>query len=487
MDSQQSPEPVFSQEIDTNIAVFQEYIDDNADIMIRHFSIQGHQKAAVLYLNGLADSKEVDRTVLQRMMAISEPVSHDNIRDHVNVTSLEAAQSKKAAVRALFKGVTLLFVDGITDVFLVHLDKRIERSVEEPMTEMVVRGPRIGFLESLKANTTILRQRANDPRLVVEESTVGVRNQKKVAIVYYKELANPSIVKEAQARLDKIDIDDVSDAGMLEQFVEDDWRSPFPQIQNTERPDRVIAGLLDGRVAYLLDGSPYALIVPSTFHDFLKTPDDYFSRWLPGSLLRVLRYVAVLFTLFLPALYISLVSFHTGLLPTGLAISIAISREEVPFPAFVEALIMEVTIELLREAGLRLPRPIGQTIGLVGGVIIGQAAVEAKIVSPIMIIIVAITAIASFTVPKYEIGVSFRILRFIAMIAASVLGIYGVFLFIVCMVIHLMKLNSFGVHYYTPVVPMTKSEWKDLLIRLPIQFQKNRSRIFRPLDDRRQR
>ncbi|TDQ36551.1 spore germination protein [Aureibacillus halotolerans] len=475
-----------SKELAQNSSYFKPYLKSNGDVISRRFYIQ-QSEVEMVYLQGLSDSEQVNKDVLKTLMAFQEEITEENIINRLNVTGLTTAASVDDAIHALFNGTTVLYIDGVPTMFLIHLIKQKSRSMEEPITEMVVRGPRVGFLESLQDNTTILRQRANDPRLVIEEMEVGTRNRKKIAIVYYQEIANPKIVERAKKRVEHIDIDDMADTGLLEQFVEDTWKSPFPQIQNTERPDRVIAALLDGKVSYLLDGSPFALIVPSTFHDFLKSPEDYYDRWLPGTLLRLLRYLSILLTIFLPALYIAFVSFHSGLLPSSLAFSIASARTDVPFPAFIEAMIMEVTIELLREAGLRLPRPIGQTLGLVGGVIIGQAAVEAKIVSPIMIIIVAITAIASFTIPKYELGVTFRMLRFMAMIMASIFGIFGIFLFIVMVSVHLMKLTSFGVHYFTPLNPTNQYTWRDVLIRMPFRSLKFRNNIVRPLDKKRQK
>ena len=219
--------------------------------------------------------------------------------------------------------------------------------------------------------------------------------KKELVVAFIKDLASTELVEEIKSRIQKIDIDSVLESGYIEQLIEDNYLSPFPQIQNTERPDRVISALMEGRVAILLDGTPFVLIAPVTFSMLLQSPEDYYERWIPGTLLRLLRFMTAFVSLFAPALYISFISFHPGLIPTKLAISIIGSREGVPFPALIEALIMEVAIEVLREAGLRLPKPIGPAMGIVGGLIIGQAAVEAGIVSPIMVIVVAVTAISS--------------------------------------------------------------------------------------------
>lgn len=275
------------------------------------------------------------------------------------------------------------------------------------------------------------------------------------------------MLQEVNQRINKVKSTDLQDSGMLEELIEDTASSPFPQIQNTERPDKVLAALQQGRVVIMIDGSPFALMAPTTITMLLQSPDDYYERWVAGSFLRVIRYFSLFVTVFLSGIYISLVSFNPGLLPTELAMSIAGTRENVPFPPFVEAIIMEVTIELLREAGIRLPSPIGQTVGLVGGVIIGQAAVQANIVSSLMVIIVSITTITSFTVPQYGLGMAFRALRFGAMIFAAVLGLYGTTLFFIIVISHLSKLTSFHEPYFQPLDFIDKKTWKDALFRLP--------------------
>jgi spore germination protein len=235
---------------------------------------------------------------------------------------------------------------------------------------------------------------------------------------------------------------------------------------------------MEGRVAILLDGTPFVLIVPVTFSMLLQSPEDYYERWIPGTTLRLLRFLAAFVSLFGPALYIAFISYHPGLIPTKLVISIAGTREGVPFPAIIEALIMEISIEILREAGLRLPRPIGPAIGIVGGLVIGEAAVQAGIVSPIMVIVVAITAISSFAIPSYNAGVTLRILRFVVMFSAALFGLYGIILFMLLLCSHLVRLKSFGVPYVSPAVPYRISDWKDFMVRMPLQVMKSRPKMF---------
>ena len=306
--------------------------------------------------------------------------------------------------------------------------------------------------------------------------------QKELVIAYIDEIVKPNLVKEVRKRIETIHLDDVAESGYIEQLIEDNYLSPFTQVQSTERPDRVVAALLEGRVAILLDGTPFALIVPVTFNMLLQSPEDYYERWLSSSLIRLLRYFAAGISLFGPSLYIAFVSFHQGLIPTKLALSMMATRQGVPFPALIEALIMEVAIEILREAGLRLPKPIGPTMGIVGGLVIGEAAVQAGIVSPIMVIVVALTAISSFAIPQYNAGITLRMLRFVAMFSAALFGLYGIILFFLFLCSHLVKLKSFGVSYLSPTVPYRAGDWKDFMVRMPFRMMKHRPRLLKPKD-----
>lgn len=335
----------------------------------------------------------------------------------------------------------------------------------------------------MNENTAILRRRLKDPHLTFESLFLGRRARKEVIICYLRGVTNPDLVNEVRRRLQKIDIDDPIESGYVENYIQDNPYSPFPQVQNTERPDRVEGALLEGRVAILIDGTPFSLIVPVTFPMLMQSPEDYYDRWIPASLIRMLRTLALFFALFLPALYVALVSYHQGLIPTKLAISIAGTREGVPFPTIVEAMFMEITIELLREAGLRLPKPVGQAVGIVGGLVIGQSAVEAGIVSPIMVIVVALTAISSFAFPQYPAAIAIRLLRFGMMLAASIFGLYGIILVFVLITSHVVRLKSFGINYAAPYVPNRVYTWKDLFLRLPLQtLLKFRPAMFKPLD-----
>jgi spore germination protein len=386
------------------------------------------------------------------------------------------------AINEVFKGKSALLFDAAPTILILETYKSKTRNIEEPVTEAMVRGPRSGFTESLLDNTTLLRQGLMTPELTFIPYEVGTKTKRKLVLAYMEGIANAELVNEAKRRIEQIHIDQVLESGYIEQLIEDNPYSPFPQVQSTERPDRVIAALNEGRVAILLDGTPFALIVPVTFAMLLQSPEDYYERWIPTSLLRLMRYVSAFVSLFLPSIYIAFISFHQGLIPTKLAISIAGTREGVPFPSIIEALIMEISIEVLREAGLRLPRTVGQTVGLVGGLVVGETAVRAGIVSPIMVSVVGLTAISSFAIPQYSAGISLRLLRFVSMFCAAVLGIYGVLLFFLGVCIHLVKLESFGVPYIAPAVPYRLRDWKDFILRFPLRTMKLRPKMMNTQD-----
>ncbi|WP_185970972.1 spore germination protein [Alkalicoccobacillus porphyridii] len=466
------------------ILEFQSDFDYNKQLFSTFFSNQSDYGHRDVYITELSKNctlcflkSRTDFATLMQFMNKLEKVtpslfqssSEEEVILHTLETlSYQSTFSFDDAISFIFEGKSVLILENHAQVFILDTANTIKRSIEDSSSEKVIRGPKLAFIESIKDNIGILRQLTRDQNIIVKDHKLNVQsNEKLVQYVYNQKLIKDELLEELESRLSKIKTSNLEDSGMLEELIEDHPMSPFPQIQNTERPDRVIAALNEGRVALFIDGSPFALIVPSTFDMLLQSPDDYYERWIAGSFLRVLRYLSILITLFLSAFYISLVSFSQGLLPTELAITISGTRQNVPFPPFIEAIIMEITIELLREAGIRLPTPLGQTIGLVGGVIIGQAAVEANLVSSLMVIIIALTTITSFTVPQYSFGLSFRMLRFVAMISAAIFGLFGTVCFFIWMSIHLSNLKSFGTTYFSLQFSYSRKKFLDLFFRLP--------------------
>ena len=455
-------------------------LGQNTDAIYREFKLKNTElNAALFYVPGLVDKEMTDKYVLRSLM---EPITKNELnllqaeastieylrKYSLSVSDLTIENQLEKIITDILNGSVVLIIENEQSAMILGLKKEKSRNLEEPISEVLVRGPRIGFTESLNDNTAILRNLCANENLTFEKISLGSTVKKDIVVAYIKGITNTELVAEAIKRVKSIDIDYLPESGYVEQLIEDNYLSPFPQLQSTERPDRVMVSLVEGRVAIILDGTPFVLMAPVTLPMLLQSPDDYYERWIPGSLLRVLRYFSAFISLFGPALYISFISFHPGLIPTKLAITMASTREGVPYPAFIEALMMEIAIEILREAGLRLPKPIGPAIGIVGGLIIGEAAVSAGIVSPMMVIVVALTAISSFAIPQYSAGIAIRMLRFIAMLFASVYGLYGVVLFFLLVCTHLTRLESFGTPYLSPLIPLKKRDLKDSILRLPL-------------------
>jgi spore germination protein len=448
-------------------------------------------------VDGLTDKVGMDQNILKPLMdwgssgqggddlPRGELLRDMIIRQVMLVSETVYTLDVQFSLQKVLFGSVILMIQGMPGAFVLGTPKGNTRGVEDPISESVLRGPRIGFTETLSDNTAMLRRHGESTELAMSSFKVGKRVEKQLMVVYFRDIADPELVDEVKRRVRTIDMDEVLESGYVEQLIEDNFLSPFLQIQNTERPDRVMAALLEGRVAILLDGTPFALLMPVTYGMMLQSPEDYYERWIPGSLIRFLRFMATSISLFAPALYISFISFHPGLIPTKLVISIISARQGVPFSTLIEALIMEISIEILREAGLRLPKPIGPAMGIVGGLIIGQAAVNAGIVSPVLVIVVAVTAISSFSTPVYSAGISMRVLRFAVMFTAATFGLYGVIMFFLLLSIHMAKLQSFGVPFLSLTAPRSLKDWKDYFIRAPFQFMKNRPKLLKHKDSKR--
>lgn len=487
----QQSEP-FTGQLSSDKQQILDVIGHNFDVVYKEFviKIEGmHLQAALIYVSVLVDQDYIHTNILTPL-SIAErgsiPTDFDSIKRNIinrlESSCLSVTLYVSEAIRRVLSGDTVLLMEGLNESFLFPTAKSPARQVEEPVSEMLVRGSREGFVEQLDYNISLLRRRIKDPSFTMHKYEVGRRSKTAVVVAFISNIANQEIVDEVNRRIKRIDIDEIAESGTIEQLIEDHHFTPFPQMLNTERPDKVASFLMQGMVAVITDGTPFVLLVPVTLSMMLQSPEDYYGRWWISSLLRVLRYIITFFSLYLPSIYIALVSYQQGLIPTKLAISITSSREGVPFPTFVEALIMEMTIEILREAGLRLPKPIGQAVGIVGGLVIGQSAVEAGIVSPIMVIVVALTAISSFAIPFYDLGITFRMLRFGFMIAAAVFGLYGLIMASLLLIGHLARLKSFGVDFADTSLILRPKLWKDTIFRLPLHLLKQRSVFTKAID-----
>jgi Integral membrane protein (PIN domain superfamily) len=470
-----------------------------SDWVMREFRTAQGREGFVTYIDGLIDRDRLDRHVVAALMAADEqdftgPALNGASQDLIEVvrerivraSQVDTASNLRTVVDAVLHGDAALFLDGEDRALIISERDYEKRSVGEPETEAVIRGPREGFVESLRCNTALIRRRIRTPQLKVETMRVGRVSRTDVAICYIRNLTPDTIVEEVKRRVQRIDVDAVIDSAMFEELIEDDPYSPFPQVIATERPDIVAANLLEGRLAIIVDGSPFALIVPVTLWSLLQASEDYYERFYIGSFLRILRYALSFLALVGPALYVAVTTFHQEMLPTALLLTVAATREGIPFPSVVEALMMELMFEALREAGVRLPRNVGQAVSIVGALVIGQAAVQAGLVSAPMVIIVAITGIASFSFPRFNLGISVRLLRFPMVLLASTLGLYGIVIGLLIILIHVAGLRSFGVPYTSPVAPFLVQGFRDVIFRPPLWLRGSRSSLLGYLNPRRQ-
>lgn len=456
--------------LDPNVQALQAVYTDCPDVVFRPFLIGGTGRAMLVYTEGMSDNESIDQHVLGPLM--EAPTGQGGgagrlLEQKIPVSGAKEASTLADCVREISAGNPLVLIDGEPRGLALGMAKWEKRGVEEPAAEAVVRGPREGFTETLGVNTSLLRRKLRTPQLKLRRLTIGRYTQTEVAVAYIEGIADRTLIEEIVARLRRIDIDGVLESVYIEEMLEDNPFSIFPQLMNTERPDVVAANLLEGRAAIVIDGTPSVLVAPITFYSLLQSAEDYYQRFLFSTAIRWLRYTALLITLLLPSLYVAVLTFHQEMVPTSLFYNIAKSREEIPFPVVVEALIMEVTFEALREAGVRLPKQIGAAVSIVGALVIGQAAVSAGIVSAPMVMVVAITGIASFMIPRYSAGIALRLLRFPIMLAAGVLGLLGVMIAVIAAIVHLCTLRSFGVPYLSPMGPMKGRDMKDVLMRAP--------------------
>lgn len=471
-------------DLQENINNFEELFSDCEDIKKRRIKVGKNLKSEcyIAYIEVAISSVDwKDSAVgkfLEKLRTLPETELTDYVRENVaDVSDANPFETIEDAAQGMLTGDALFFLEGYNKALKIPDKGYPGRGVYETDSEKIIRGSNEGFSESIKLNTALIRKRLRSPHVKVKESFVGRRTHTNVDLVYIKDLIHPEILENIEKRLSDFEIDGALDSGIIEQLTEKRKYSPFPQFQTTQRPDRAAMAILEGRIVLLSDNSPVALILPTTYNAFIQTSDDYYSRWEIASFTRMLRYLASFFAMVFPGLYLAMTNFHTQILPTDLLLSLAAARQGVPFPAMVEVLIMEIAFELLREAGVRLPSANGNTIGIVGGLIIGQAAVEANIVSPIVVIVVALTALCSFAVPNEEFATAFRILKFAFIFLCGMLGFFGFLVGLLTVLIHLSHLESFGIPYLTPFVGADLNGYqdeRDSLLRLPLDFLKKR-------------
>ncbi|MFD0673171.1 spore germination protein [Cohnella sp. GCM10027633] len=486
---------LLGEDLEKSIAFIDGLLGMNDDYVKRRFHVFGSRPAAMFYYANMVDQTLVNAQVLKPLMYAPPHLKDEFIEterllevllnDSLYHTAGESEQRLASLVDGILKGNTVVLVDGLDRGLLINTRNIEKRSIDTPATEQVIRGPREGFIELLGTNVSLLRYRLQTTDLRIRTTEIGRKTKSKVAVCYMDGIVNPDLVAEVNKRLSKIDIDAVLDSGYLEQYIEDNHYSPFPQVQYTERPDKVAANLLEGRVAIMVDGSPMALLVPTVFNQFYQTVEDYTERFLLMSALRLARLIALMFSLVFPSLYVAIISFNPELIPTEFAVAVAGGRAGVPFPAIIEVLVIEISMEVLREATIRLPQQVGGALSIVGVLVVGQAAVAAGFASPITVVIIALTTIGSFATPAYNAALALRLLRFPLIVMAGIFGLYGVMIGLIVIANHLLSLKSFGVPYMSPLVPGNFEGMKDTAIRGPLSWMKRRPSFLFPLDSTR--
>ncbi|MBD2863947.1 spore germination protein [Paenibacillus oceani] len=479
--------------IEHTIGYLEQCLGQSDDFVIRTFHVMGDTPAVICYFTHLTDGAH--KEILKSLMTIGnrqetaklrgDKLTRQLMNDFLFASDGFTVKDREAVSEELLGGSTIVHVEGSDEICVFGTRNIEKRAIDQPETEQVIRGPREGFIEPISTNLSLIRYRLQSPDLRIKTLKLGKRTRSAVAVCYMDGITNRKLLDEVMHRLSLIDIDGILDSGYLEQLIEDNHYSPFPQVQLTERPDKAVANLLEGRVILIVDGSPMALIVPTVFTQFYQTSEDYAERFLLVSFIRLARLLALLFSLVFPSLYVAIISFNPELIPTEFAVAVAGGRAGVPFPAVVEVLIMEISMEVLREATIRLPQQVGGALSIVGVLVVGQAAVAAGFVSPITVVVIALTTIGSFATPAYNAALALRLLRFPIIIASGMFGLYGVMVGLIFIANHMLSLKSFGVPYLSPIVPGDYEGMKDSLFRAPLWWMKRRPAMLQPGDDTR--
>lgn len=475
-----------SKKLKENIKYMNDMFSDCYDVKIRVLNIASNSKipALLVYISNLTPDNIIEESVIKKL---TSPLPQDIIdEENINIEYLgrllgieggNTYNDINDTIDAVLDGSLVLFLNGSNISIAVNLKSPPSRSIERPEEEISLRGPREAFIESIAINTCLIRKKIKSRYLKMEHMTIGKQTKTDIVICYLSNIANPKIVGEVKQRLGRIDIDSVLDANYIDEYIADEPYGIFPTIFRTEKPDIASSKLLGGRVLILVDGTPQVISTPSVFIEFLTVGEDYYLKFIPTSINRWVRYILFFVSILLPGFYVSLLTFHQELIPTGLLITIVKSRGNIPFPALAEAFITVFIFDAIREAGLRMPKNLGQAISIVGGLVLGEAAVGAGLISELMVIVVAFTGISSFVVPYPEMQVSIIAPRLIFLILGGTLGLLGLNCGLIIMVCKLISKRSFGVPFMSPVFPLVISELDDMLMRAPLPTMNNRSKM----------
>lgn len=445
----------------------------NSDVKVRNLLIGGlNKKASIIYISTITDSQVIENQVIKNLLLNSD--DSKEVQDILSTKTIKNVEIIGDILKEINKGNVVILVDGHSMAYIIDASKFQGRSIEKAENEVSLKGPKEAFNEQAVANISLIRKKIKNESLIVEITPVSVRANNELYILYMKDLVNDELLQSVKERVNSLDVASIQNLSLLEQFIEDREKSIFPTILNTEKPDRAVAYLEDGFIILLMDNSPTSLVLPATFWSFFHLSEDNYLRILFANFIRSLRILALFITLFASATYISITNYHVEMIPTDLLLAISATREIVPFPSVIEILLMEIAFELIREAGLRVPSPIGPTIGIVGALILGQAAVQANIVSPLVVIIVALGGLSSFVIGDINMNFTIRLLRFLFIISGALFGFYGMAAVFTVILFYMLSIKTFGVPYLSPMTPKYVSS-KDTVFRKLLQNQ-----IFRP-------
>ncbi|MHB9144174.1 MAG: spore germination protein [Symbiobacteriia bacterium] len=461
-----------------NLALIKDAFGNTADLRVREVSAEaaGGWRVVLVYLEGLVTKSALQKQVIA---AIQRYANHGEARTTprqriefleqaiLSLADVERVETLERVVNHLLVGGTVLLTEGVAAALGANTAGYKKRSITESQIEAVVRGPRQGFIEVLQDNVALVRQILRTPRLRFTTLTLGQTSQTPVWVGYIEGQVDPRVLNEVEHRLRSVSTQAILESKYVEEYITDHRWSPFPLIDNTERPDRVAAALLEGRVAIFVAGTPVVLLAPTVLGHLLQSPEDYYGSLYFAAFARIMRTVGMIGVLTLPALYVALVSYHHEMIPTSLALALVAAQKNVPYPSLVEVLLLELVFEGLRESGLRLPSPAGQAVTIVGALILGQAAIGANLVTPMMVIIVTAAGIASFTMPNYQLATALRLLRFPLILLAGVVGFAGILCGAMILFFHLCSLRSFGVPYLTPLAPLRLRDLDNAYVRSP--------------------
>ncbi len=466
-------------EIDSNIKIFEEMFKDCGDLVKRKIPVS-KTFIYLLYFDGLNDRDMIESRVIETLMLEIRkvpPEDFENLPEALingGITTADFSEEThfEKAAESVLSGDTLLLIDGCSKAVIISSKHFPKRGIDKPDTEGSINGPKEAFCENFRDNTALIRRRIRDRRLKIKQTQVGRRSLTDVGLMYMEDIVRPEILKETEERIKKIDIDAILDSSTLAQLISKDELSPFPSFQLTERPDKAAAEILEGRIVIVVDTSPFVIILPSVLACFYQASEDYYENWQTASLVRVIRYLASFLALTLPALYICFALYNPSMLPAGLLMKMSSARNGVPISGILEIFLMELAFEALREAGVRMPDAIGQTLGIVGGIIVGQAAVDAGLVSPIVVIVVSLTGICSFAIPQLSLSSAYRLSKYFIMTASAFFGLLGFWSALAAVLVHLSSMESFGIPYLYPFAggDIEGDEGiRDTFFRLPVR------------------